>query len=710
MDEQLKPAYSKTFAFILGFVSLISQIIIIREFLAVFNGNELVIGVVLANWMLITAIGSYLGKYAKPKNNYLNLFITFIILIAVLPIITIFLISYLKNFIFTVGAMLSIFDVQIYSFLLLIPFCLTSGLVFTILSAYYSENEKKNKIANIYAIESFGSITGGLISGFALIYLFSGIKSLLIISVLSFSVIFYIALKEKLIIYRNISAFLLIIFFALLFTKIDVFYRTFNYINQKIEHIKDTPFGNIVITKRAGQTNVYNNGNLIFDTENTINNEESIHYSMVQVKNPDNVLLISGGLTGMLNEILKYNIKQVDYVEFNKWLYDLLKDSVTELNDKRINTYINDPVNFIKKTTIKYDAIIINIPDPENIELNRYYTLEFFELIRNVLSERGVVSFKLLSSMNYMSDEALKISSSVYYTLGNVFENVILIPGENNYYIASNAELSLNICSLISNSGIENEYVNQYYIDDNLLKKRSKLLTNSFDRNVEFNVDFKPVIYFNQIKLWLQYFPGKFWLSCVLILLIIVFFIIKSNHLTLAMFAAGFSGSALEILLLFGLQILFGNIYQFTALIFAIFMLGLTIGAKCSNRVFKYSKLSLRLIHFMIALKAIIAALLLFVLHHFEISQFIVYTLISVLTGLIGFAVGTEFLLISNLLKGKYISISGNTYSFDLIGAALGAIITSIYLIPALGTLNTGIVIGLLNILIVLYITLYKKL
>ena len=176
------------------------------------------------------------------------------------------------------------------------------------------------------------------------------------------------------------------------------------------------------------------------------------------------------------------------------------------------------------------------------------------------------------------------------------------------------------------------------------------------------------------------------------------------------MFAAGFSGASLEILLLFGLQILFGNIYQYTALIFTFFMIGLAIGAKCSKVFFKYSRLSLRLIHFMIALKAIIAALLLFVLHHFEVSQFIVYIFISVLTGLIGFAVGAEFLLISNLLNGKYISISGNTYSFDLIGAAVGAIITSIYLIPALGTLNTGIIIGLFNILIVLYLTLYRKL
>ncbi len=49
----------------LGFTSTITQIILLREFLSVFYGNELVIGIILGNWMIITGIGSYLGKFRK---------------------------------------------------------------------------------------------------------------------------------------------------------------------------------------------------------------------------------------------------------------------------------------------------------------------------------------------------------------------------------------------------------------------------------------------------------------------------------------------------------------------------------------------------------------------------------------------------------------------------------------------------------------------
>ena len=44
--------------FALGFLSIGTQIYLVREFMMVFNDNELIIGLVLASWMLITGLGS----------------------------------------------------------------------------------------------------------------------------------------------------------------------------------------------------------------------------------------------------------------------------------------------------------------------------------------------------------------------------------------------------------------------------------------------------------------------------------------------------------------------------------------------------------------------------------------------------------------------------------------------------------------------------
>lgn len=52
--------------------------------------------------------------------------------------------------------------------------------------------------------------------------------------------------------------------------------RSYVYPNQKIEVSKDSPYGNIVITRRENLWSVYNNNTLLFDSENFMMNEEAV--------------------------------------------------------------------------------------------------------------------------------------------------------------------------------------------------------------------------------------------------------------------------------------------------------------------------------------------------------------------------------------------------------------------------------------------------
>jgi spermidine synthase len=49
--------------FVSGLTALIVQIIFLREFLTLFWGNELVVGVIIGNWMLLTTAGAVAGKH-----------------------------------------------------------------------------------------------------------------------------------------------------------------------------------------------------------------------------------------------------------------------------------------------------------------------------------------------------------------------------------------------------------------------------------------------------------------------------------------------------------------------------------------------------------------------------------------------------------------------------------------------------------------------
>ena len=49
----------------LGISSMVTQIVLLRESLSILSGNEVMLGVYLACWLLLTAAGSYLGKLIK---------------------------------------------------------------------------------------------------------------------------------------------------------------------------------------------------------------------------------------------------------------------------------------------------------------------------------------------------------------------------------------------------------------------------------------------------------------------------------------------------------------------------------------------------------------------------------------------------------------------------------------------------------------------
>jgi len=49
-----------------------------------------------------------------------------------------------------------------------------------------------------------------------------------------------------------------------------------------------------------------------------------------------------------------------------------------------INT---DARRYIKTTTKKYDAILIDLPDPDTFQINRFFTEEFFALSKRILNK-----------------------------------------------------------------------------------------------------------------------------------------------------------------------------------------------------------------------------------------------------------------------------------------------------------------------------------
>jgi spermidine synthase len=682
-----------------GVSCIATQIILLREFLSVFYGNELVIGIILANWMTLTALGSFLGRYSTRIKNKFNLLVILLILISVLPIITVFSVDYFRNIVFPVGTMIGLLQILYSAFIILIPFCVISGFLFTLFVVVISERYKTNLIFSVYSWESTGSVIGGFIFSIVLIYILTVFESLIMLMIFNLSIAFVFSF-----IYNNrttkllVLSLLIILPLGFIVIDLDKISKEFLFPHQKLIYFKDTPYGKLVITEQGGQNNFYENNSLLFSTNDPIMSEEAVHYAMLQHQNPKTVLLISGGISGHISEILKYDVKDIVYIEINPWIIDIGKKYSTDLANDKVEIINRDARLYIKTTAEKFDVALLTLPDPTTAQLNRYYTTEFFDELKNRLNTGAVVSIGLSSSADYLSSEARQVKSSIYNSLKRSFKNILIVPGYKDYFIASEEILSIDIPQLAYQKNIENKYINQYYLDKSVLKQRSEFILSGLDKTTAVNQDFSPISYYQQLVYWLSYFEWNYLLPAFIALLIMVFLIFQLNTISFGMFTGGFSASSVEIILLITFQILYGYVFQVTGVVITIFMAGLAVGSGYYDKMFKNVTIfSYVKIQFGIGIFTLFLPLTFFFLKNYSIYPVLIQSLFFILTFIVSVLIGVEFAVASRLRKLSFPRVAANLYSVDLIGSAIGALLASAYLIPLLGIFNLCFLIAGLN-------------
>ena len=685
----------------LGVSHVITQIILLREFASIFYGNEIVFGLILANWMLLSGLGAFVGKYVEKVKDKTRLLLVSQILIAMLPIGMIFMIRYLRGFMFLPGLMIDITQIFLISFTLLLPYCFISGLLLVVACCIFSK--ELGGIGKVYFFDNIGDILGGILFSFIFIYLFNSFQSVLIVSILNLAVALLVAVffKRK---FAGFSILLLLVVSSAFLIVFDLnkMSTTFMFRGQNLLFQKDSPFGNLVVTELGGQLNFFENGLPLFTTENTIANEETVHYAMVQHEDPNKVLLISGGVAGTLNEILKYGA-EIDYVELDLTVIEAGRKFTTSLDNKNINTIVMDGRLYVKTTDKKYDVAIIDLADPVTAQLNRFYTVEFFEELKSVLNADGVVSLSLGSSENYMSKEIRQLNSAIYKTLTAVFRNIIVIPGDENYFIASDRELSYDIAGMIEKRGIETEYVKGYYLSGKITEDRISAVQQSVKEEVDLNRDFVPISYYYDLLCWLSYFQFNFNLFVLLVVILFAIALYKTTPVSFSIFTTGFAATSLEVVLVVAFQILYGYVYFKIGLLVTMFFVGLALGSFYMNRTIKKrNKLDLVKIETAVLVYSVFLPIVLIFLKGLDSSGLVFLSsqiIFPLLIALLAVLVGMEFPLASKLHFKKVAGTAGHLYYSDFIGACLGALLAATFLIPILGLVNTCLIVGLLNLI-----------
>ena len=697
--------------------SLMTQIVTLREFMNVLAGNELVIGLVLANWLLLTGCGSYLGRFTNRLRHPVRWLVVLQVAVALLPFLQVSAIRLLKQFIVP-GLMLGLHETFLASFFLLLPYCLVSGFLLTLFSSLGGEQKDAVQIGNIYVLDVTGDILGGLLFSFLLVYLFSPFQTLIFLLVLNLAAAVLVSAahwNRKAVL--AVAAGLVITLVPIALLDLEKITGQAQFQGQETLFQESTPYGKLTVTRSGSQFTVYENGIPVGSTQNIIAAEESTHFGLSQHPAPEHILLVSGGLNGSLAEVLKYPVKQVDYVELDPEVIRLVKEFATEAADKRVTTIAMDARRFIRSKTGFYDVILVDLADPATAQINRFYTLEFFREARKAMRGNGVLSFGLSGAENYANPEIRLLSSTIFRSLNEVFPNVLLVPGSRQFYIASTGQLGYDIAQRLAAKNITTHYVNDEYLQARLSADRIAAARQMVSVPAAFNMDFKPASYYVLLDFWLSKFEAGLLLpimmGCGLIVLILA--LTAQAPITaplLALSLSGFSGMGLEIALLLAFQVLYGFVYQQLGIIITAFLLGTALGGFWSVR----NRLSARKLFFRLDLGLSMLAFLLvpvFLFLQATHSSFIQATapllLFPLLTTCIGFLVGAQFPLAAKLSFHGLEKTAANLYALDFLGAALGALLVSAFTVPLLGIIGTCYLIGTLKLFSSLVLWLGRK-
>jgi spermidine synthase len=829
--------------------SVMTQLTLMRELLCAFAGNEMVLGIALGLWLLLTGLGTSLGRTADKLRNPLAVLFTAQILVAVIPLAQVFAVRALRNVVFVRGAEVGVTGTVVSAAVLLLPFCIVAGYILTLACSILArianadafgvppvsgmeqgkpdaELEIKGRrdacatltgnaasaAGRVYVADSLGSVAGGALFSFVLVRFLDHIALLAVPALLNLAAAAWLGrarvgtarcavrpafspdgigippaasragtsqrdvptnsiflanpLRWEIFILTLVAGIAAFVWLA----HSDALSTSLQFPGQNVLFHANSPYGRLVVTESGGETNFIENGIAVVSTPNVEQVEEAAHYAMAQRPDARRVLLVSGGVAGVAKEILKYNVAGVDCVELDPLVIETGRRFLPEhFADPRIHVIATDARQFVRQTgaaltrwgettgepspkwnltgsngsrvrsphrleaddtsfTNRYDIVILALPDPSTAQLNRFFTVEFFSGVKRVMADGGVLSFALGRYENYVSPELAQLLASAHRSLKQSFANILVLPGGRVFFLASDGPLHDDIAARVEAQGISTKLVNRHYLDAMLTADRMADIQRAVSQPAALNRDFSPMLYFYHLRHWMSQFTLSFGALQAVLLLLLLVYLIRLRGPALVLFASGFAGSALEVVLLLAFQVLCGSVYHQVGVIVTVFMAGLAVGAVWANRPMKSwsdgvmecwdkpghapapslhhsttpTAKHLAVLAFAIAALALLLPALLFSLNRLSnaVPAFVVIqAVIALLTLILAVLVGAQFPPANRLQFDGTAAGASRLYTADFVGASLGALLASTLLIPLIGVMGVCLLTAALNAL-----------
>ena len=510
---------------LIGFTAVIAQVVLMRELLVVFYGNELALGVMLANWLLWTALGSSLvGRWAMRTREPQKLVACLQVMVALALPLTLLAARASKVYCQSVpGEILGPVPMFLTSFVTLSLFCVLSGGLFAAGSRLFAGISGASTVAAtgvVYLLEAAGSGVGGVIAGLALVKLANPFEITALLGVLNLLAAWALLTTRSRLLgpcLGGLAAAVLISPYVLQPLSLQWLWRGFHLVAAQ-----NSVYGSLAVVDNGASRSLFENGLIVMTVPDPAAAEEAVHYALLEHPNPRRVLLIGEGVNGSAAEVLTHpSVEQVDYVELDPMILEIGarhfgRSWPLTRQTPTVHTHAIDGRLFVKNTPDFFDVIIVNLPDPHTAQLNRFYTEEFYREAAARLRRGGILSFQVSASENYISEEQADFLRCLNRTLREVFPEAIAIPGETVHFFAATRPGTLaadpqELVRRLRERRLHTQYVREYFIPFRMSPDRMQDLALQIAplASTPVNRDFAPVAYYFDVVLWSARFrPG----------------------------------------------------------------------------------------------------------------------------------------------------------------------------------------------------------
>ena len=399
---------------------------------------------VIGVYLFSMGVGSYLAKFID--KNLISKFVEIEIVVGLVGGISSTVLFWLFN-------TSNLFEVALYFFVFVIG-CLVGLEIPLLLNILKDKVKFKDLVSNVFTFDYIGALFASILFPLVLIPNLGIVKTPILFGLINVSIgillIYYLKddLRNRIgLKFRAFFSFFFLLFLYAFSNQILALSEEKLY-DESIVFSVNSSYQRLIVTRDGNTSKFYLNNNLQFSSDDEYRYHEAlVHPTLSKAQKIENILVLGGGDGLAVREILKYpKVKNITLVDLDPAVTKFFKSNRlmkslnnNALNNKKVQVVNQDAFVWVKTSKTKFDAVIIDFPDPSNYSLGKLYTVQFYQYLKNICQLHTTVCIQSTSPF---------FAPKSYWCINQTINKVFPFTTPYHIYVPAFGEWGFSLASL----------------------------------------------------------------------------------------------------------------------------------------------------------------------------------------------------------------------------------------------------------------------